>query len=155
MKRTVLALAVVAALMTAAAVTFGVLWWTKEGASERDEVLGTAERYAVDLASYDYRKIDEHRAHVMSFSTDEWARTLKSEVSKFDDILVEGKAESTAKVHRAGLVELTGDRAVVALFLDQSITNTQVAKPRIDRSRMVMTLAKVDGEWRLDRVDLE
>lgn len=154
-RRLVVLLAVVAVVMAAAAVTFGVLWWLGEGKAEREDVLDTAERYAVDMGSYDYREIKQHRQHILSFSTEHWAGVVKSETARFDDILVEGKAESKATVHRTGLAELSDDKAVVVLFLDQSITNTNVAKPRIDRSRMVMTLKKVDGEWLLDGVDLE
>ncbi|MQA61735.1 MAG: hypothetical protein GEU86_09620 [Actinophytocola sp.] len=159
-RRTVIALGVIAAIMAAAAVTFGVLWWMAEDTAgpteaETREVLDTAEKFAVDFSTFDYRSIEEHRAHVMSFSTPRWAKIVKDSVSSFDDMLVEGKAESKAKVHRRGIAMLADDKAEVLLFLDQEITNSNVPKPRIDRSRMVMTLAKVDGRWRLDRVDLD
>lgn len=159
-RRTVLALGMIAAIMAAAAVTFGVLWWIAEDTAgpteaETREVLDTAEKFAVDFSTFDYRSIEEHRAHVMSFSTPRWAKIIKDSVSSFDDMLVEGKAESKAHVLRAGIANLAGDKAEVLLFLDQEITNSNVPKPRIDRSRMVMTLAKVDGQWRLDRVDLD
>lgn len=159
-RRTVIALGVLAAIMAAAAVTFGVLWWIAENTAgpteaETREVLDTAEKFAVDFSTFDYRSIEEHRAHVMSFSTPRWAKIIKDSVSSFDDVLVEGKAESKAKVHRRGIATLSDDKAEVLLFLDQEITNSNVPKPRIDRSRMVMTLAKVDGRWRLDRVDLD
>jgi Mce-associated membrane protein len=46
------------------------------------------------------------------------------------------------------------DRAVVLLFVDQSVANTKLPDPRIDRSRMKMTLEKVDGRWRASKVEL-
>lgn len=153
--RTVVVLAVVGSLLAAAALTFGLLWFMKEGGGDRQEVLDTAEQYAVDFATYDYRTLDEHRRHLLSFSTDRFAATVKSEVAKFDDILVQNKPVSKATVLRRGLAELDGDRAVVVLFVDQEITNKNLPKPRIDRSRMVMELAEVDGEWLLDGLILE
>lgn len=150
-----LVLAVVAALLAAAALTFGLLWLLQDESAERQEVLDIAEEYAVDFATYDYRTLEEHREHLLSFSTDKFAATVKSEVAKFDDILVENKPVSHAKVLRHGLAELDGERAVVVLFVDQEITNKNVPKPRIDRSRMVMELSEVDGQWRLDGLILE
>ncbi|MGP3708901.1 hypothetical protein [Gordonia paraffinivorans] len=40
------------------------------------------------------------------------------------------------------------------LFVDQSITNTASPEPRVDRSRVVMTMEKVDGRWLASKVDL-
>jgi Mce-associated membrane protein len=46
------------------------------------------------------------------------------------------------------------DKAVVLLFVDQSVSNMKLPDPRIDRSRMKMTLEKVDGTWRAAKVEL-
>ena len=43
---------------------------------------------------------------------------------------------------------------MVLLFVDQSVSNTKLPDPRIDRSRMKMTLEKVDGRWRASKVEL-
>ena len=46
------------------------------------------------------------------------------------------------------------DKVVVLLFVDQSVSNTTVPDPRIDRSRIKMTMEKVDGQWRASKVEL-
>jgi Mce-associated membrane protein len=43
---------------------------------------------------------------------------------------------------------------VVLLFVDQSVSNTTVPDPRIDRSRIKMTMEFVDGRWRASQVAL-
>ena len=48
----------------------------------------------------------------------------------------------------------SNDKAVVLLFVDQSVSNTKLPDPRIDRSRMKMTLEKVDGRLRASKVEL-
>lgn len=37
---------------------------------------------------------------------------------------------------------------------DATGTNTESPDPRIDRSRIVMTMRNVDGEWKVENVDL-
>ena len=43
---------------------------------------------------------------------------------------------------------------MVLLFVDQSVTNTSMPDPRIDRSRIKMTMEHVDGQWRTSKVEL-
>ena len=43
---------------------------------------------------------------------------------------------------------------VSSSFVDQSVSNTTVPDPRIDRSRIKMTMEKVDGQWRASKVEL-
>ena len=45
-------------------------------------------------------------------------------------------------------------KVVVLLFVDQSVSNTSVPDPRIDRSRIKMTMEYVDGRWRTSKVEL-
>lgn len=48
----------------------------------------------------------------------------------------------------------TTTKVEVLLFVDQSVTNTLVPEPRLDRSRVVMTMELVDGRWLASQVDL-
>ena len=50
--------------------------------------------------------------------------------------------------------EASKNKAIVLLFVDQSVTNTKLPDPRIDRSRMKMTLEKVDGRCAQSKVEL-
>jgi Mce-associated membrane protein len=42
-------------------------------------------------------------------------------------------------------------KAVVMVFVDQTVTNTKAPEPRIERSRMELTLVRDGGVWRLDQ----
>jgi Mce-associated membrane protein len=46
------------------------------------------------------------------------------------------------------------NRVVVLVFIDQTVANTSAPDPRIDRSRIKMTMEKVDGKWRAAKVQL-
>ncbi len=152
----VLALVLAVVVSLGAAGAFGVLWWSERAqAAQRGEVLALAERIAVDVTTYDYRKIDENFDRVVAQSTDKWAEVYRDKrAEQLADVIVEGKATSEGTVRDAGIAELTEDRAVVVAFVDQTITNVHTPQPRIDRNRMRLVLRKIDGEWLLDRYDL-
>jgi Mce-associated membrane protein len=42
----------------------------------------------------------------------------------------------------------------VLVFIDQTVANSAAPEPRIDRSRIKMTMEKVDGRWRASKVQL-
>jgi Mce-associated membrane protein len=49
----------------------------------------------------------------------------------------------------------TKTRVEVLLFVDQSVTNTVNPQPRIDRSRVAITMELVDNRWLASKVDLK
>ena len=51
-------------------------------------------------------------------------------------------------------MELLVAAIVVLLFVDQSVANASLPDPRIDRSRIKMTMEFVDGRWRTSKVEL-
>jgi Mce-associated membrane protein len=46
------------------------------------------------------------------------------------------------------------NQVVVLLMVDQTVTNTDHPDPRVDRSRMKITMDKVDGRWFASKVEL-
>lgn len=55
--------------------------------------------------------------------------------------------KTTAKVVRAAVSELHPDSAVVLVFVDQSTTSKDSPNPSMAASSVMVTLAKVDGNW--------
>ena len=43
----------------------------------------------------------------------------------------------------------------MVLFVDQWITNVASPQPRLDRSRVAMTMELVDGRWLASKVELK
>jgi len=61
-------------------------------------------------------------------------------------------AISTASVAATGVSASTATTATVLLFVDQTVQNTQLPQPRLDRSRIVVSMVKVDGRWLVDHL---
>jgi Mce-associated membrane protein len=68
--------------------------------------------------------------------------------------LIDNKATAHGVVVDSAIQSESTDRVVVLLFIDQTVTNTAAPDPRIDRSRIKMTMEKVDGRWRASKVQL-
>lgn len=141
-------------VLLAAAVTFGVLWALERGsAGSQQDARAAAEQLAVDLTTYDYRELDSNFDRVQEFSTEKFAKKYKGASEALGKLLAENKAISKGEVLKVGVAEFDGDRAVVLVFVDQTINNVNT-KDRIDRNRMVLTLLEEDGDWKLDDVSL-
>jgi Mce-associated membrane protein len=56
-------------------------------------------------------------------------------------------AISSATVIAGGVSAATSDTATVLLFVDQTVRNTQLKTPRLDQSRLVVSMQKIDGRW--------
>lgn len=59
-------------------------------------------------------------------------------------------AVSRATVESEGVSAATADTATVLLFVDQTVTNSQLAQPRLDRTRIKASMVKVNGRWLID-----
>ena len=61
-------------------------------------------------------------------------------------------AVSSAAVTDAGVSAATPTTATVLLFVDQTVENSQLANPRLDRSRVKVSMVLVNGHWLIDNL---
>ena len=119
----------------------------------RGTALGAAARIARDLLSYDYRTIDRDLARARSETTGEFARQYAATTTDLRAQAVASHAIVQARVRDTGIVSASTNRVVVLAFIDQvSITRTSasaVPTTRLIPSAVKMTLAEVDGRWRV------
>jgi Mce-associated membrane protein len=106
---------------------------------------------AEDLATYDYRDLGGNFRHVAARATDRFARQLRALTDELGPELRRTRAIATATARSAGVVRADAGKAVVAVFVDQAVTNTKTPEPRVERSRMELTLVMRGGVWRLDQ----
>ncbi len=114
----------------------------------------TAVSYAEVLTSIDSDKVDENFRDVLDGATGEFKDMYSQSSGELRQLLIENKASARGVVIESAVQSISTDKAVVLLFVDQSVSNTKLPDPRIDRSRMKMTLEKVDGRWRAAKVEL-
>jgi Mce-associated membrane protein len=105
------------------------------------------------LFSYSHERLDEDFEAGLALATgefrEEYERTTREVVRP---VAEEYDAEVQAEVVEAAVVSAEPDRVVALLFLNQTTTSTRVEGPKIDQSRVRMTLVQVGDRWRVEQV---
>lgn len=130
------------------------VWQQHQLKQAAQEAQRAAVSYAQVLTSIDSNKVDENFKDVLDGATGEFKDMYSQSSVELRQLLIENKATAHGVVVDSAVQEASKNKAVVLLFVDQSVTNTKLPDPRIDRSRMKMTLEKVDGRWRASKVEL-
>ncbi len=110
--------------------------------------------YAQVLTSIDSNKVDENFRQVLDGATGEFKDMYTQSSVKLRQLLIDNKATAHGVVVDSAIQSESTNKVVVLVFIDQTVTNTAAPDPRIDRSRIKMTMEKVDGRWRASKVQL-
>ncbi|WP_240630844.1 DUF3329 domain-containing protein [Mycolicibacterium sp. GF69] len=130
------------------------LWQLRQTEQAGDAARQAAVEYARVLTSIDSDKVDENFAAVLDGATGEFKDMYSKSSTELRQLLIDNKASAHGVVLESAVQSVTKDKAVVLLFVDQSVQNTSVPDPRIDRSRIKMTMEYVDDRWRASKVEL-
>lgn len=117
--------------------------------------LAAAQSYAVVLTSIDANNVDQNFTQVLDGSTGEFKDVYSQSASQLRQVLIANKAMSRGIVVDSAIKSATKTKVTVLLFVDQSVTNTVNPQPRIDRSRVAITMELVDNRWLASKVDLK
>jgi Mce-associated membrane protein len=155
-RRVVLGAAIVVFVVALAASGFfgWQLWQQRQIERAGEEAQQAAVAYAQVLTSIDSTKVDENFAQVLDGATGEFKDMYTQSSVQLRQLLVDNKANAHGVVLDSAVQSATTDKVVVLLFVDQSVSNTSVPDPRVDRSRIKMTMENVDGRWRASKVEL-
>ncbi|MFE6921923.1 hypothetical protein ACFVAV_12805 [Nocardia sp. NPDC057663] len=149
------ALGLVAVAAVAAAAVLG--WQLRQERAVDDAAaaaLQAARAYAVTLTSVDSGRLDSDFAAVLDGSTGEFRDMYTRSSGQLRALLQENKATGKGAVLEAAVKSATETEVEVLLFIDQTVTNAAATDPRVDRSRVLMTMQLVDGRWLASRVSL-
>ncbi|MEU6132882.1 VirB8/TrbF family protein [Saccharopolyspora sp. NPDC047091] len=120
----------------------------------RAEALAAGREYALSLTTYDHQDLAGNFDRVARHSSPAFARQYQEVSAGLTQLIQQYQATSKGEVLHAGVAESSPDRAVLLLFVDQSITNTNSPEPRVDRTRMRLTLVHPGDQWLIDDVQL-
>ena len=130
------------------------LWQQRQIERAGEDAQQAAVTYAQVLTSIDSNKVDENFAQVLDGATGEFKDMYSQSSVQLRQLLVDNKANAHGVVLDSAVQSASEDKVVVLLFVDQSVSNTSVPDPRVDRSRIKMTMENVDGRWRASKVEL-
>ncbi|CRZ17967.1 Mce associated membrane protein [Mycolicibacterium neworleansense] len=130
------------------------VWQNQQVAKAGQQAQEAAVAYAQVLTSIDSNKVDENFNQVLAGATGEFKDMYSQSSMQLRQLLIDNKASAHGVVVQSAVQSADKNKVVVLLFVDQSVTNSTVPDPRIDRSRIKMTMEKVDGQWRASKVEL-
>jgi Mce-associated membrane protein len=110
--------------------------------------------YAQVLTSIDSNKVDDDFAAVLNGATGDFKDTYTKASVQLRQLLIDNKASAQGVVVDSAVQSESKDQVVVLVMVNQTVTNTSRPDPRVDRSRMKMTMQKVDGRWLASKVEL-
>jgi Mce-associated membrane protein len=149
-RRGTIALAV-AVLVVAVAV--GALWLRTDEADRRSADARAATTAATTAAqvifSYDYRTFDAGVAKAKPYLTGDFAKEYEQTTASLKATAQQEQAVVQAQVSAASVVESTGDHVELLLYLNQYRRNTNISGEKVDQNRVVLTLVRVDGGWKV------
>ncbi|OBH25155.1 hypothetical protein A5692_03495 [Mycobacterium sp. E342] len=149
---------VLPALLVAALAVSGFLGWRlwqeHQVKLAGDQAQQAAISYAQVLTSIDSNKVDDNFRQVLDGATGEFKDMYTQSSVKLRQLLIDNKATAHGVVVDSAIQSESTNKVVVLVFIDQTVTNTAAPDPRIDRSRIKMTMEKVDGRWRASKVQL-
>lgn len=145
-------------LLVASLAVSGFLGW-QQWQQHQAQVAGeqaqqAAIKYAGVLTSIDSNNVDENFRQVLDGSTGEFKDMYTQSSVQLRQLLIDNKATAHGVVVDSAIASRSADKVVVLVFIDQTVANMAVPDPRIDRSRIKMTMEKVDGRWRAAKVQL-
>ncbi|MFA4085129.1 DUF3329 domain-containing protein [Mycobacteroides salmoniphilum] len=147
----------VAAILVGALVFSGVVGWKVWQQHQIDAAGEQAQAIAVPyteiLTSIDTSSVDENFRQILNGSTGDLKNEFTKASVQLRQLLVDNKAAAHGKVVNSAIQYKSPDKVVLLMMVDQSITNTQRPDPRIDRSRMKITMEKIDGRWLASKLE--
>jgi Mce-associated membrane protein len=114
----------------------------------RENALAAATTGVATVLSYDYRHLAADFKKAESLLTTGFRKKYDTTTAKaFEPLAAKYKALSSAQITAAGTVSIDVDRVVVLVFASQTVTNSQLSAPRLDRSRIDVTMVRQGDRW--------
>ena len=151
----VIVLAVLAVAGIAGTTWFGTQWRSADNTDKAaDAAVVAARQFTTTLTSVSANSLDKDFTAVLAGSTGEFRQMYAKSSDQLRQLLIDNKAQAKGTVLASGVVSASTDKVVVVMFVDQTVQNVSNSQPRIDRSRIRVTMTKHDGRWLAEKVEL-
>lgn len=145
-----------ALIMTAAAVTFAILWLGQE--NERDriaEVEQATQRFVTALTNFSAETIERDVEEIKAFAVGEFA----DEVDTFFgpeavEAIEEAEASSEGQIEAIFVQDIDDDFASVFAVVNETVTNAILEEPQSDILRLEVRLTDTNDGWKVNNVDV-
>lgn len=131
----------------------GYFWYDQVRIKDADnaarDCLAVAPAAAAAIFSYDYRTFDAGVANGRSFTTGSFTDDYAKTTAALKDTAIKEQAVVSAQTTVGGVIDAAPDRVEVLLYVNQYRRNVNISGEKVDQNRVVLTLTKVDGDWKV------
>ncbi|MBB3087685.1 J domain-containing protein [Nocardioides albus] len=118
------------------------------------EALEAAKKAVVPLLSYDHSKMDESKSKAHEVMTKDY----REDYDRLFAVLVDNVPQTKTVVKTlppvdAGVIRVSEETVQVLVLVDRQVTNAQRSTPIGYQEYAMLTMAKVDDEWLVDKVE--
>jgi Mce-associated membrane protein len=149
--RRIAAILAVATLLTAG--IGGYVWHRQDAAAERSEAarscVAQAGTAAQAIFSYDYRSFEASVADGSRYTTGQFAGEYVKMTASLKPLATSEQAIVRAQVSAIGVEDVSGDTVTVLVYLNQYRRNAKISGEKVDQNRVVLTLRRTDGGWKV------
>jgi len=147
-----------AALLLVLAIGTSALGWQHHAHTQAEQArqqAGAAATAAVpDVLSYNYRTIYDDLARARTHLTGDFAGQFDQLTRKIvAPQAIQGQINTHAEIAASSVVEADVDRVVELLFVNQTTQGANLPQPRVDGSRLVLTMQKVHDQWLIQNLE--
>ena len=122
-------------------------------ASVKDSVLGVADEAATRVYSYSWETVADDKAGARALLTGDMLRQYDRTMAGVATSSRRDRTVVSADVVGTGLVTATSSYARVLVFVNQSTTGDDLEKPLLDLDRVLVTLVRTGGAWKVSELD--
>ena len=112
----------------------------------RKDVVAAARQQAINLTSIDYRTATRDLQRIIDGSTGDLQRTYRTRLGAAA-ALQQSKAVETGAVVATALVSYDGDRAQVAIAVNQTVSTSEAKDKLRGARRMLLDMKREHGRW--------
>lgn len=153
-------------VVLAAATALG--WWWQHGGGRtegptaaraissvaaRDSGGAVVERLAQEVLSYDWQRFDAEVVETQALLAPSFRAQYAASMNEVRDQTITEKVRLDARVRDSAVSSASADRVVALVFVDQVTSSPLTPTRRVDQTRVLVTVTRHGGEWRVSRMD--
>jgi len=143
----------------------GVAWWRSEhpdkgtapngaitSTEARDAGMQEAARLTEKVLSYDWKTLDAESKANQAVLAPSFRKEYSETMSGVKAEAVKNQVKLTATTQATSIVSATENKVVALVFLNQETTAKGTSNRRVDSSRVLVTLTRSGGDWRISKL---
>ena len=152
-------------LVLVLAIVAGYAWWRSEHPDEgkapngaitsvqaRDAGMQAATQLTQKVLSFDWSKLDADTQAAEAVMAPSFRREYADQMAKLKAQTIKNQVKLTANAVATSIVSATDKKVVALVFVNQVTTAKGTNNQRVDSSRVLVTLTRDGGEWRISKL---